>query len=119
MLNTDVKGGFAIWGLEDLVEVGENQNEVTVAKGDTITINCGATASNYSNDVEWLLNSSVVENTDRISVERSYTDYSNRIQLTIKDITDEDSSTYTCRAQNTSNYSYKYIDIKIVVSGTL
>lgn len=57
----DIPNGFNVMGLEDLIEINEELKETTVAKGDTINMECGASVYNYTDQIGWFKDSQLIE----------------------------------------------------------
>ncbi|KAF5277868.1 hypothetical protein FQA39_LY06020 [Lamprigera yunnana] len=125
-LLTDVNSGFAIWGLdEETIETEKDENQFPVPKGDTITIICAASRYNYTDELQWYRNDNsnftLISENDRYLIEKSHTDFSNKLTLTINDVDYDDSGNYTCQAMNyfttdiPKSVEFKRTCIKIIV----
>lgn len=96
-----------------------NNSELVLAKGETIALTCGASAYNYS-DVTWRNESIAIDNSvGRVSIEKSSTEYSKRLKLTITGLLIEDSGIYECTSTDMSSPDkrQKTLKVSILVTG--
>ncbi|XP_031339412.1 vascular endothelial growth factor receptor 1-like isoform X2 [Photinus pyralis] len=101
---TDVDNGFGIWGFDE--ETKEIHNEIPlypIARGETITMYCAASRYNYTEQLKWYKNNgshfNPIEENDHFKIEKSSTEFSNKLTLTIHQIGFDDSGNYTCQVK--------------------
>ncbi|KAJ8949908.1 hypothetical protein NQ318_010542 [Aromia moschata] len=110
---SDIKNGFDIFGLESTVDLDEEKMVAVVARGETITVTCGASIYNYSG-IEWLRNEQTLTEGDRYKISKSYTEFSNKINLEIPQANFSDNGLYVCRViGQDGEYLYKNISFYI------
>lgn len=120
----DVVNGFNIW--EENQEDGykETGNKFKkVAVDESITLHCGASIFNYSDQITWHKKSMPIQNDHNHFIQKSHTKYSNRISMIIKNTSYNDSGVYFCRVlvlseDDGANY-YKEGNFTLFVSGLL
>ncbi|XP_018563845.1 vascular endothelial growth factor receptor 1-like [Anoplophora glabripennis] len=103
---SDISNGFAVFSLDKDVDVNEQDNSVTIIKGDTTSVICGASDQNYS-DVTWFFKNKVLTNNDRYRLTNSSTRYSNKLELQMQQTDVSDSGLYSCRVLD-KNGKYLY-----------
>ncbi|KAF5277866.1 hypothetical protein FQA39_LY06018 [Lamprigera yunnana] len=127
---TDVSNGFGIWGLDEYI-IENTEKPIPIAKGDTITMYCAASRYNYTDQLKWYridkFNlTSIIEN-EHYLIEKSNTDFSNKLTLTINNVDYNDSGNYTCQVKEkylmdsfkgSDQYEYCNITISIQDSST-
>ncbi|KAF5286422.1 hypothetical protein FQR65_LT12603 [Abscondita terminalis] len=124
---TDVGNGFGIWGLyEETKETKNGIPQFIIARGDTVTMYCAASRYNYTDQLQWFKNnksklSSIPENNHYV-IEKSRTDFSNKLTLTINEINHNDTGNYTCQVKEKfisnspkGSDQFRYDNITIIV----
>lgn len=63
----DVEHGFGIWVSPNVIQLNETQN--IVASDDEVTLHCGASVYNYTNQIDWFYKNGsqliIIDNTNR------------------------------------------------------
>ncbi|KAL3265638.1 hypothetical protein HHI36_009843 [Cryptolaemus montrouzieri] len=93
---SDIEDGFQIFEFNKEVYYNKENQTVTVALSDTITLNCGAYIRKVSPDVQWMRGSNEIQMNDRYVMTYNSTDFSTRKQLTIKNIQRTDEGNISC-----------------------
>ncbi|XP_017764514.1 PREDICTED: vascular endothelial growth factor receptor 1 isoform X2 [Eufriesea mexicana] len=108
ILVSDGVGGFGIIEPKD-----------PVAEGDDIDLICAASIYNYTNKFEWKYTNSTnntngtpIEQNNRLSIEETKTKFTYRSILSIKNVTKEDSMTYTCSNKEEMDFFLPVHDAK-------
>lgn len=127
----DVRDGFDIWGHPDLEETRDSFRKATLGRGEKLEVTCGAADSASA---VFLKNNREIYGDSKLSqffemifltsgnlgyhIERSHTEYSERIKLLIDYIEIEDEAEYSCRICELANDGchYHYINFSIAVS---
>ncbi|XP_019866136.2 vascular endothelial growth factor receptor 1 isoform X3 [Aethina tumida] len=108
---TDVDNGFDIFNFDELMNINENKSSAEVAIGETLSMTCAVSAKTNT-DLQWFINNQLLEKSDDIIIERSYTKYSNRTSLLINNINESMAGNYKCETKSKKHSK----TIEIIVS---
>ncbi|XP_023029906.2 PDGF- and VEGF-receptor related isoform X3 [Leptinotarsa decemlineata] len=109
-LVSEFENGFDITDFEDTVVLDKDRSTATFAVGETIHILCGASKYEYTN-VTWLSEGRELGNSDRITITRNTTEFSNEAFLEIKLANPSDNGIYECRVKTAGSSQSKEITI--------
>ncbi|XP_037051566.1 vascular endothelial growth factor receptor 1 isoform X6 [Bradysia coprophila] len=102
---TDIETPFGISGIDDVRKI---------AAGDNVSMTCGASAYNYTSDINWYRDNILIESGDNRIVEHYDAEYSYRKTITWNGIKISDSGTYECRASTIKEDSFSQTTMQIV-----
>ncbi|KAG4073862.1 hypothetical protein HA402_014067 [Bradysia odoriphaga] len=94
---TDIETPFGISGIDETKKM---------AAGDNVSMTCGASAYNYTSDINWYRDNILIESGDNRIVEHYDAEYSYRKTITWNGIEMSDSGTYECRASAIKDESF-------------
>ncbi|XP_017787251.1 PREDICTED: vascular endothelial growth factor receptor 1 isoform X2 [Nicrophorus vespilloides] len=108
---TDIKNGFDMWTSENVIHEDRMDK---VAVGDQVVLNCGASVYNYSKNIIWYKDNERLEHGDEFVVEQSFTDFSYKSKLTMKNVTYNESGDYTCKVVNQAITNELNVTLKVL-----
>lgn len=91
-------GQVKLGDLEKPFMISGKKDDLKIAEGDSLKLECGAIIYNYTSKIVWLKDGEPVEQFPNIIVEETNTKYSWRKTISWKSISKEDNGNYECEA---------------------
>ncbi|GJQ81452.1 Pvr [Trypoxylus dichotomus] len=113
---TDVKEGFKVRITEGDAEFPfENRKTVRLATGSQVQFECIAAIQNYSSDIRWYINDTLLDGTEDLTLESSKTQFSAKRFFIIPKMSYRDAGSYKCEADKlpAGGVRFSTIDVHI------
>ncbi|KAF2903028.1 hypothetical protein ILUMI_03160 [Ignelater luminosus] len=119
-LVTDVANGFGIWGLdEDTIENTTGIVQYPIAINEVVVLYCAASKYNYTDQLQWYIRDVPIQNSDIYTIEKSETQLSYKLTLSIKSTSKEDSGKYICAVttkESTDNPAAEQFQDEVIIA---